>query len=52
MNKFERQGRPSADQQTLSEALASEPTVVPADIPDINDAPPIVPPAPLKSAPF
>jgi MFS family permease len=50
MNKFERQGRPSADQQTLSEALASEPTVVPADIPDINDAPPIVPPAPLTQS--
>ena len=47
MNKFEPQGRASADQQTLSEALASEPTVVPADIPDISDAPPIVPPAPL-----
>ena len=50
MNKFERQGRPSADQQTLSEALASEPTVVPADIPDISDAPPIVPPAPLTQS--
>ena len=50
MNKFERQGRPSADQQTLSEALASEPTVVPADIPDISDAPPIVPPSPLTQS--
>jgi EmrB/QacA subfamily drug resistance transporter len=50
MNKFERQGRPSADQETLSEALASEPTVVPADIPDISDAPPIVPPAPLTQS--
>ena len=47
MNKFERQGRPLADQRTLSESLASEPTVVPADIPDISDAPPIAPPAPL-----
>ena len=47
MNKFERQGRPLIDQQTLSESLASEPTVVPADIPDISDAPPIAPPAPL-----
>jgi EmrB/QacA subfamily drug resistance transporter len=47
MNKYERQGRPSADQQTLSEGLASEPTVVPADIPEIGDAPPIAPPAPL-----
>ena len=50
MNKFERQGRPSADQQTLSEALAREPTVVPADIPDISDAPPIVPPSPLTQS--
>ena len=49
MNKFERQGRPSADQPTLSESLAVEPTVVPSDIPDISDAPPIAPPAPLTS---
>jgi EmrB/QacA subfamily drug resistance transporter len=47
MNKFERQGRPSADRQTLSETLAGEPTVVPADIPDISDAPSIAPPATL-----
>ena len=47
MNKFERQGRLSADEQTLSESLAEEPTVVPADILDISDAPPIAPPAPL-----
>jgi EmrB/QacA subfamily drug resistance transporter len=31
----------------LSESLASEPTVVPADILDISDAPPIAPPAAL-----
>jgi EmrB/QacA subfamily drug resistance transporter len=47
MNKFERQGRPLADQQTLSESLAVEPTVVPADIVDVSDAPPIAPPVPL-----
>ncbi|MGA8900674.1 MDR family MFS transporter [Bradyrhizobium sp.] len=47
MNKFERQGRPLTDQQTLSESLANEPTLVPADIPAISDAPPIAPPAPL-----
>ncbi|MGA7484731.1 MAG: MFS transporter, partial [Bradyrhizobium sp.] len=47
MNKFERQGRPLSNQQTLSETLANEPTVVPTDIPDISDAPPIAPPAPL-----
>ena len=50
MNKFERQGRSSADQQTLSESLAVEPTVVPADIPDISDAPPIAPPSPLTQS--
>src|ERR1700723_3821510 len=50
MNKFERQGRPSADQQTLSESLAVEPTVAPSDIPDISDAPPIAPPAPLTQS--
>jgi EmrB/QacA subfamily drug resistance transporter len=49
MNKFERQGRQSADQPTLSESLASEPTVVPADIPDIGDAPPLAP-APLSES--
>ncbi len=48
MNKFERQGRPLADQPTLSESLAVEPTVMPSDIPDISDAPPIAPPAPLS----
>ena len=47
MNKFERQGRPSADQQTLSEDLAAVPAVAPTDIPEIGDAPPIAPPAPL-----
>src|SRR3984885_13804445 len=43
MNKCERQGRPSAGQQTLSESLAAEPTVAPADIPAISDAPSIAP---------
>src|ERR1700753_3496835 len=47
MNKFERQGLPLADQQTLSESLAVEPTVVPADIPAMSDGLPITPPAPL-----
>src|SRR5579871_514184 len=47
MNKFERQGRLSADEQTLSGSLAAEPTVAPSDIPEISDAPPIAPPAPL-----
>ena len=47
MNKYERQGRPPAGEQILSESLANEPTVVPAGIVEISDAPPIVPPAPL-----
>jgi EmrB/QacA subfamily drug resistance transporter len=47
MNKFEQQGRPLADQQTLSEDLAAVPAVAPTDIPEISDAPPIAPPAPL-----
>ncbi|HLJ00085.1 MAG TPA: MDR family MFS transporter [Bradyrhizobium sp.] len=46
MNKFERQGRPPADQQILSEELFGEPRQVPADIVEISDAPP-VPRAPL-----
>jgi len=48
MNKFERQGRQPADQQTLP-AEAGELASVPADILDISDAPPIAPPAPLTS---
>src|ERR1700753_2314016 len=50
MNKFERQGPPSAEQETLSETLAVEPTVAPSDIPDVSDAPPIAPPAPLTQS--
>jgi EmrB/QacA subfamily drug resistance transporter len=46
MNKIERQGYSLANQQTLSESLAAEPTVAPADIPDI-DAPSIAPPTAL-----
>src|SRR6516225_8685299 len=48
MNKFERQGRQPADQQTLP-ANATELAPVPADILDIRDAPPIAPRAPLTS---
>jgi EmrB/QacA subfamily drug resistance transporter len=48
MNKFERQGRRAADQQTLTE-VAAELAPVPADILDIGDAPPIAPRAPLTS---
>ncbi len=48
MNKFERQGRRPADQQTLPEVTA-ELAPVPSDILDIRDAPPIAPRAPLTS---
>ena len=47
MNKFERQGREPADQQTLPEAVADGLSRLPAGLIDISDAPPIVPPAPL-----
>jgi EmrB/QacA subfamily drug resistance transporter len=47
MNKFERQGRHPADQQTLPETIAGELSHVPAAVIDISDAPPIAPKAPL-----
>jgi EmrB/QacA subfamily drug resistance transporter len=43
MNKYERQGRPPADQQILSEAPLGERIAAPADIPAIGDASPIAP---------
>src|SRR5438477_10858618 len=48
MNKFERQGRQPADQQTLP-VDAGELVPPPADILDISDAPSIAPRAPLTS---
>ena len=47
MNKFERQGRQPADQQTLPEAIGDEFAQLPAEIVDIIDAPPIAPRPPL-----
>jgi EmrB/QacA subfamily drug resistance transporter len=47
MNKFERQSRQPADQQTLLEAGGGGLSKLPAEIIDISDAPPIAPPAPL-----
>ena len=47
MNKFERQGRQPADQQTLPEAIANELSKLPSEVIDISDAPPIVPRAAL-----
>jgi EmrB/QacA subfamily drug resistance transporter len=47
MNKFERQSRQPADQQTLPEAIAGKLAQVPAQVIDVGDAPPIAPKAPL-----
>ena len=40
MNKFERQGRQPADQQTLPEAIEGDLSLMPAEVIDIGDAPP------------
>jgi MFS family permease len=47
MNKFERQGRQPADQQTLPEAIVKELPQLAGEVIDISDAPPIVPRAAL-----
>src|ERR1700722_13763737 len=47
MNKFERQSRQSADQQTLPDAVAGDLSSLSSEVIDISDAPPIAPPAPL-----
>src|SRR6202158_5442627 len=47
MNKFERQSRQPADQQTLPEAIAGDLSHTPAEVIDVSDAPPIAPRAPL-----
>jgi EmrB/QacA subfamily drug resistance transporter len=47
MNKFERQSRDPADQQTLPEAFAEDLSRIPSEVIDISDAPPIAPRTPL-----
>ena len=47
MNKFERQSRDPADQQTLPEAIAEELCPIPAEVIELTEAPPIAPQAPL-----
>jgi EmrB/QacA subfamily drug resistance transporter len=47
MNKFERQSRRPADQQTLPEAIVNDLPPLPGEVIDISDAPPIVPRAGL-----
>ena len=50
MNKFERQSRQPADQQTLPEAVVGDLSEIPAEVIDISDAPPIAPRAPLTQS--
>ena len=51
MNKFERQSRQPADQQTLPEAVVERACRnSPAEVIDISDAPPIAPRAPLTQS--
>src|ERR1700680_3972969 len=50
MNKFERQSRHQADQQTLPESVAGDLSRMPAEVIDISDAPPITPKAPLTQS--
>src|ERR1700693_6332978 len=47
MNKFERQSRQPADQQTLPEAIAGDLSQMPAEVIDLGNAPPLAPRAPL-----
>jgi EmrB/QacA subfamily drug resistance transporter len=47
MNKFERQSRQPADQQTLPEAIARDLSQIPSEVIDLSDAPPIAPRVPL-----
>ena len=47
MNKFERQSRRPADQQTLPEAIAGDLSDAPTEVIELGDAPPMAPRAPL-----
>src|SRR5882724_11317868 len=47
MNKFERQGRQPADQETSPEAIVAGLSQLPTEVIDVSDAPPIAPKAPL-----
>jgi EmrB/QacA subfamily drug resistance transporter len=47
MNKFERQSRQPADQQTLPEAIEGDLSRLPSEVIELSDAPPIAPRAPL-----
>src|SRR3981189_1573433 len=47
MNKFERQGRRPADQQTLPEVIQGELSEIPAEVIERGDRPPMAPKRPL-----
>src|ERR1700680_4233942 len=47
MNKYERQSRHPADQQTLPEDIAGEIARLPTEVIELGDAPPLAPKAPL-----
>ncbi|HTG05093.1 MAG TPA: MFS transporter, partial [Bradyrhizobium sp.] len=47
MNKFERQGRRPADQQTLPEVIEGDLSEIPAEVIELGDAPPLAPKPPL-----
>src|SRR5262252_4196260 len=50
MNKFERQSRKAADQETLPEEIEAALPEIPAQVIALRDAPPIAPRAPLSQA--
>ncbi len=48
MNKYERQSRIPADQETLPDDIAEELSHLPSEVIELSDAPPLAPPAPLN----
>jgi EmrB/QacA subfamily drug resistance transporter len=50
MNKFERQSRQPADEETLPEAIAGDLSKLSTEVIDLSDAPPIAPKAPLTQS--
>ena len=50
MNKFERQSRQPAEQQTLPEPIAADLSHLPDEVIDVSDAPPLAPKAPLTQS--
>src|SRR3954447_19918901 len=48
MNKHQRQGRGSADHDTLSDEIAGELSHITTEVLDVSDAPSLAPPAPLS----